>query len=93
YHVADILQEKEFAKKINGVVLAAKDFAGIKGTKDILSKWGIDIDVVTGPIANSEIGIELIGKYFSIIAESNQQDAKKTYNYFGEKIFRKKGGE
>ena len=78
YHVADILQNKDFSQKIEAVVLAANDFAGIKGTVDILNGWGLKVDIVTGPIANSKIGVELIGKYFGLDAESNQHDIPKT---------------
>lgn len=78
YHVADILQNKDFSQKIKVVVLAANDFAGIKGTLDILTSWGLKVDIVTGPIANSKVGVELIHKYFGVTAESNQHDITKT---------------
>lgn len=87
YHVSDILKNKEFKSRIKYVILAANDLAGIKGTKDILSSWGIGIDLVTGPIANSKVGIDLINKYFSLSAESNQHDIPKTVDSIQEKIW------
>lgn len=86
YHVGDILQNLEFKSQIKIVILAANDLAGIKGTKDILFEWGIKIDLVTGPIANSKIGVELIRKYFHLEAESNQHDIPKTIELLNKKL-------
>lgn len=78
YHVSDVLQNGKFNSRIAAVILAANDLAGIKGTKDILAGWGIDIDLITGPIANSQIGVDLIRKYFHLPSESNQHQIPKT---------------
>lgn len=86
YHVADILQNKQFQTNIKMVVLAANDFVGIKGTTDILYSWGIKVDLVTGPIANSKVGVNLIKKYFNLTAESNQHNISKTLEIVREKI-------
>lgn len=85
YHVSDILQNQKFASQIDKIILAANDFAGIAGTKDILRKWGMKIDLVTGPIANSKIGVDLIHKYFRLAAESNQHNIPKTVGMILEK--------
>lgn len=87
YHVADILQDDLFKTQIKKVVLAAYDLAGVKGTIDILSSWGIKTDLITGPIANSKIGVELIKKYFQLPAESNQHQIPKTLELIKEKIW------
>ena len=78
YHVADILQCDDFKSQIRMVILAANDFAGVKGTTDVLEGWGINIDLVTGPVANSRVGVDLINKYFSLYSESNQHQIPKT---------------
>lgn len=89
YHVADILQNSSFKPQIKIVVLAANDLAGAKGTMDILADWGIKIDLVTGPVTNSKIGIELIHKHFRLNAESNQHDIPKTIELIERKLFQK----
>lgn len=78
YHVADILKNEDFKKQITTVILAGNDLAGIGGTKEILSQWGISVDIVTGPVVNSKIGVGLIAKYFQLQAESNQYEISKT---------------
>lgn len=87
YHVADILKSEEFKSQIKMVILAANDFVGIKGTMDILSQWGIKIDLVTGPIANSKVGVDLIHNYFHLMAESNQHKIAKTIELIREKLW------
>lgn len=88
YHVLDILKNQEFKSQIKAVILAANDLAGIKGTQDILSQLGIKIDLVTGPIANSKVGVDLIHKYFQLQAESNQHEIAKTLEFIEKKVFR-----
>lgn len=87
YHVAEILMNKLFKSQIKIVILAANDLAGIKGTMDILLSWGIKIDIVTGPIANSHIGINLIEKHFHLKAESNLHNIPNTIEILKKKIF------
>lgn len=91
YHVAEILQNKIFHSQITAVILAANDLAGIAGTIQILEKWKINVDLITGPVANSKIGVNLINKYFQIPAESNQHEILKTLEILQFKIFALKG--
>ncbi len=72
YHVADVLQKLNKEQTIDIVVLAAYDFCGIRGAESILNELGVSIDLITGPVVNSQIGVELVQKYFSLLAESNQ---------------------
>ncbi len=90
YHVADILMNKNIRDQISFVVLAANDLAGIYGAREILKSYGVGIDCVTGPIANSRVGIDLIKKNFGLLAESNQHDIKKTVSAINKKVFSKK---
>ncbi len=90
YHVAEILQNKIFNSQISAVILAANDLAGIAGTVEILAKWQIKVDLITGPVANSKIGVNLINKYFQIPAESNQHEILKTLDILQYKIFKMK---
>jgi len=78
YHVDDILHYEPIKKQIKFVILAANDLLGIKGAIKILNEDKLKIDLVTGPIANSKIGIDLIKKKFEIEAESNQHQIPKT---------------
>lgn len=87
YHNMDILASEFIKREIGFVILAANDFAGIYGAKQILQKSGLSIDLVTGPVANSKIGVELIAKYFQLDAESNQHEIHKTVELINRKVF------
>ncbi len=80
YHVKDIINYFPIKQQIKFLVLAANDLLGIDGAKNILKGYKLKIDLVTGPIANSEIGIDLIKKNFGLEAESNQHKIPKTIN-------------
>jgi ketosteroid isomerase-like protein len=80
YHVADILQKLGKEEMVDIVVLAAYDFCGIKGAQSVLNELGLSIDLVTGPVVNSQIGVELVQKYFSLLAESNQGETSTLVN-------------
>lgn len=88
YHVLDLLQYKPIKDQLSFVILAANDLPGVLGAKEILSKkCKLNIDLVTGPIANSHLGIKLIKKYFQLEAESNQHEILKTISAINKKIF------
>jgi len=88
YHVMDILQTKSIKDQLSFIILAANDFIGIYGAQDILKKkCKLTIDLITGPIANSHLGVELIKKYFKLEAESNQHEIHKTVELINRKIF------
>ena len=53
---------------IDIVVLAAEDFCGIKSAQSVLNELGLSIDLVAGPLVNSQIGVELVQKYFSLLS-------------------------
>lgn len=78
YHVNDILNYQPIKNQIKFIILAANDLLGIKGAIEVLKENKLKIDLVTGPIANSKIGIDLIKKNFDIEAESNQHEIPKT---------------
>jgi len=80
YHVNDILNYQPIKKQIKFIILAANDLLGIKGAIEILKENKFKVDLVTGPIANSKIGIDLIKKNFGLEAESNQHKIPKTVN-------------
>lgn len=78
YHVEDVLKSKSINQQVSLVVLAAHDFVGVYGAKMKLSKLGLSIGLVTGPVVNSQVGVNLVKKYFNLKAESNQYDIPKT---------------
>lgn len=94
YHVLDLLKYEPISSQFSYVVLAANDLTGILGAKEILHKeCKLKIDLVTGPIANSHLGVELIKKYFQLAAESNQHEIHKTIAAIEKKLFSGRGSK
>lgn len=87
YHVKDVLANASIKKQIKFLVLAANDFSGVYGTEKILEEYNLKIDLVTGPIANSKVGVDFIKKYFHLEGESNQHQIPKTMSLVNKKIF------
>ena len=79
YHVADILNCKDIVSEISTFILAASDLVAVAGAKEILGKkYGIKIDMVTGPVVNSKAGVAYVKEYFNLNGESNQHEIPNT---------------
>jgi len=88
YRVRDILKNESIKKQIAFLLLGANDFSGIYGAQKLLKQLNLQVDLVTGPIANSQIGIDLIKKYFKLEAESNQHHIPRTTAIINKKVFK-----
>lgn len=86
YHNMDILSS-EIKKDIGFVIMAANDLTGIYGARELLNEVNIEIDLVTGSVANSHLGVELIKKYFNLPAEGNLHEVSKAVALINKKIF------
>ena len=80
YHVKDILNDQSIKNQIKFMILAANDLLGVYGAIKILYEQKLKINLVTGPIANSQVGIDLNKKNFNLEAENNQYEIPKTIN-------------
>jgi len=87
YHVKDLLKHEPIKNQIAFFLLAANDFSGVYGTQKLLEEMNLKIDLVTGPIANSRLGVDLVKKYFQLDAESNQHEIPATTSLINKKVF------
>jgi len=85
----DILKHQLIKNQLSYIILAANDLAGVLGAKEVLKKCQLEIDLITGPIVNSQLGVELVKKYFQLEAESNLHEIPKTIAAINKKVFRK----
>lgn len=89
YNVAEILHEKSVLEQISFFILAAGDLVCVYGAKEILKeKYNLSIDLITGPVVNSQVGSGLVSEYFGLSAESNLHEIPKTLSQI-DKIFKK----
>jgi len=87
YRVTEMM--KYLSNQINYTIFIAFDLCGLKGGIEQLKEIGCSIDLVSGPIANTSLGVEMINNYFQLPAESNLEEMSETMsNIF--KIIKKK---
>lgn len=78
YNVTKILENEWFKKQVKILIISANDFVGCWGAKKIISKLGLKINLITGPVANNLTCVNYIEKNLNILAESNQHKIPKT---------------
>jgi hypothetical protein len=52
YGVDRLLQDRSLRGRIGALVLSASDHVGAWGAREILGRWGLSIDAVTGPLTD-----------------------------------------
>lgn len=86
YNVASIITHPSFKKHIVMAVVAANDLMAAWGATQKMKELGIPIDLFTGPVVNSHVGVDFIEHHFGIPAESNQQSIPKTIAILEQKM-------
>lgn len=86
YNVESIIPHPSFNKHIVMIVIAANDLMAAWGAKQKMKELGIPIDVFTGPVVNSHVGVDYIEHHFGIPAESNQHAIPKTIAILEQKL-------
>ncbi len=86
YNVQSIITHPSFKKHIIMTVVAANDLMAAWGAKKKLEDLGLQIDLLTGPVVNSQTGVEFVEKNFGITAESNQHSTPKTIAILEQKL-------
>lgn len=86
YNVASILTHPSLKKHIIMTIVAANDLVSAWGAKLKMEEFGLPVDVFTGPVVNSQTGVEFIEKNFGVPAESNQHSIPKTISILETKM-------
>ena len=60
-------------------ILQPQDFCGIEGGNQILGQLCLEAFLVTGPVVNSQLAVNLAGQYFGLEAISNQETFKDAF--------------
>ncbi|MBI3343009.1 hypothetical protein HY032_02545 [Candidatus Gottesmanbacteria bacterium] len=86
YNVASILAHPSVKKHIIMTIVAANDLVSAWGAKLKMEELGLPVDVFTGPVVNSQTGVDFIEKNFGVPAESNQHSIPKTTSILEKKV-------
>lgn len=76
YRVTEML--KYLREEIDYTIFIAFDLCGLKGGIEHLKTINCKINLVSGPIANTSLGVEMINDYFQLPAESNLGEMTNT---------------
>lgn len=86
YNVSSIISHPSIKKHVVMTVVAANDLMAAWGAKKKMAELGFTIDMLTGPVTNSHVGVDYIEHNFGIPAESNQHAIPKTIAILGKKM-------
>jgi hypothetical protein len=68
YGVNTIFEDKELMKAAAALVFCANDFVGAWGGRELLAAQGVKIDVVSGPVSDSQMGIDYVKRELGLDA-------------------------
>lgn len=86
YNVASIITHPSVKKHIIMTIVAANDLVSAWGAKLKMQELGLPVSVFTGPVVNSQTGVDFIEKNFGTPAESNQHSIPKTISILEKKM-------
>ncbi|MCG3135351.1 MAG: hypothetical protein HMLKMBBP_02950 [Planctomycetes bacterium] len=77
YGVQDILKDREILARTKCHVMAANDLVAAWGAVKLMTSWGIDIDVLTGPATDNDAGEDWAAKELRIPAANARTNGHK----------------
>ena len=80
YAVDSVLKDAEIKAAIASFVFCASDYVGVIGGVAVLKEFGITIDVVAGPVTDSQMGEDFVQTNFGIQAGNARRDGKRLFD-------------
>lgn len=68
YGVETIFNDKELMKASAALVFCANDFVGAWGGRELLASHGVKIDVISGPVSDSQMGADYVKRELGLDA-------------------------
>jgi len=68
YGVETIFKDKELMDATAALVFCAGDFVGAWGGRELLANFGVKIDVISGPVADSQMGTAYVNRELGLDA-------------------------
>ncbi len=86
YHVESILMDLDLMRHAAALVFCASDFVGAWGGKEWLRARAIRIDVMSGSVTDSQMGIEFVKREFGLPAANALRGGERLFQLVEEKI-------
>ena len=68
YGVETIFSDRELMNATAAIVFCASDFVGVWGGRELLASHGVKIDVISGPVADSQMGKDYVKRELGLDA-------------------------
>jgi hypothetical protein len=86
YGVDTIFDDKELMKASAVVVFCANDFVGAWGGRELLAKHGVGIDVISGPVCDSQMGADYVRRELGLAAANAVNGGEQLGSLIVEKV-------
>ncbi|MEW6211993.1 MAG: hypothetical protein AB1631_26795 [Acidobacteriota bacterium] len=77
YGVDSIFEDEELMNSCASLIFCANDFVGAWGGRQLLAERGIKIDIVSGPVTDSQMGADYVMKELGIPAANAVNDGER----------------
>ena len=86
YGVETVFRDKELLAQTAALVFCAGDFVGAWGGRELLAALGVKIDVVSGPVTDSQMGIDYVKAELGLDAANAVNGSECLANLVKEKL-------
>lgn len=86
YRVKSILEDCELMQSTAALVFCASDFVGAWGGRELLGRCGVKIDVVTGPVTDSQMGTDFVQSEIGVPAANAVREGERLASIVKEKL-------
>lgn len=86
YSVDTVFDDSELMNSTAALVFCANDFVGAWGGRELLSKRGVRVDVVSGPVTDSQMGIEYVESQLGLVAANAVNQGERLAGIIKERL-------
>ncbi|MGH9461117.1 MAG: hypothetical protein ACRD1X_07850 [Vicinamibacteria bacterium] len=90
YGVDRLLQDPVFSGAITALVLTASDHVGAWGGVELLRRWGLSVDVITGPVTDSPGACRTVEQQLGVPAVNACSDGQRLFSIVHSRLFSQK---
>ena len=86
YSVDSVFADSELREATAALVFCASDYVGAWGGIELMRRRGIEIDVISGSVTDSQMGEDYIRKEFGVPAANARRDGTALFNLVNAKV-------
>ena len=86
YSVESIFDDLELRAQTAAIIFCASDYVGAWGGIELLRKRGIEIDVISGSVTDSQMGEDYVEKEFGVPAANAKRNGTRLFELIKSKV-------